>query len=108
MERWKQYAGLTSVIVVSAVAAVLGFRASGGSVPYAKRFATSIQEGVQSGGGSLVDPARGILLAGPIRNGGMVLEWLALVAALTVAGIALYVYVDRYDGFGGSEEVDNT
>ncbi len=108
MDRWKQYAGLAGVLVVSSVAALWGFRASGGALPYGKRFAKSIQRGLKEGGGSLVDPDRGILIAGPIRNGGMVVEWLALLAVLTLLGIALYVYVDRYDGFSGSEEVDNT
>lgn len=103
MDRWKQYAGFLTVAVLSSGAALWGFSASGGAIPYGKRFATSIQRGLKEGGGAVVDPNRGILVAGPIRNGGMVMEWLGLLALLTVLGIALYVYVDRYDGFEGGE-----
>ena len=65
--------------------------------------AKALQRGVQEGGGSLVDFGRGIVVAGPIRKGGMMLEFGALVLVLVVFGIGLYVYVDRYGGFEDGE-----
>jgi hypothetical protein len=95
MERWKQYGTLTALVVAFAGLGYVGFVATGGALPYGKRFAQSIQRGVETGGGSLVDLGRGIVLAGPIRSGGMVLEFLLVLAAFVLAGIGLYVYGDR-------------
>jgi hypothetical protein len=53
---------------------------------------------VQEGGGSLVDLGRGVIIAGPIRKGGLVVEFVGLVVLLLVVGVALYVYADRYRG----------
>jgi hypothetical protein len=53
---------------------------------------------VKDGGGALVDFGRGIVVAGPIRKGGLMLEFFGVVALLAVVGIGLYVYVDRYRG----------
>ena len=58
---------------------------------------------MQEGGGSLIDFGRGIVVAGPIRKGGLMLEFGALVLMLVVLGIGLYVYVDRYGGFEDGE-----
>jgi len=98
MERWKQYGGLAAFFVVAASAGLWGFRATGGSVPWAKRSARALQQGLNEGGGSLVDLGRGIIIAGPIRKGGMVPQFLGLVALLVLVGVGLYVYVDRYRG----------
>jgi hypothetical protein len=101
MDRWKQYGGLAGLLGVSLAAALWGFAATGGSLPYGKRFATSIQRGLQEGSGPLVEFGRGVLVAGPIRNGGLVVEFLALTGLLAAVGVSLYLYVDRY---GGLEE----
>ena len=58
---------------------------------------------MQEGGGSLVDFGRGIIVAGPIRKGGMMIEFGGLVLLLVVVGTGLYVYVDRYGGFDDGE-----
>jgi hypothetical protein len=99
MQRWKQYGGLTALFAAFLAAGYWGFTATGGALPWAKRSAKALQRGVQEDGGSLVDFGRGIVVAGPIRKGGMMLEFGALVALLIVLGIGLYVYVDRYGGF---------
>lgn len=101
MDRWKQYGGLLGLVVAFTGIGLWGFTATGGALPYAKRFATTVQRGVQDGGGPLVDVSRGIVIAGPIRQGGLVLEWVALVALLSTVGIGLYVYVDRTRIGGG-------
>jgi hypothetical protein len=103
MERWKQYGGLLGLLVAFTGVGLWGFTATGGALPYAKRFSKALQRGTQEGGGPLVDLGRGIVVAGPIRQGGMVLEWLGLLALLTIVGIALYVYVDRTGGDDGTE-----
>lgn len=95
MERWKQYGGLLGLLAAFTALGLWGFTATGGALPYGKRFAKTVQRGIQEGGGPLLDLDRGIVVAGPIRQGGMVLEWLGLLALLTVVGIGLYVYVDR-------------
>ena len=95
MERWKQYGTLTALVAAFAGFGYVGFVATGGALPYGKRFAQSIQRGVETGGGSLVDLGRGIVLAGPIRSGGMVLEFLLVMLVFVLAGIGLYVYGDR-------------
>ncbi|WP_075936375.1 cobalamin transport operon protein [Halosegnis longus] len=103
MQRWKQYGGLAALFVAFLAAGYWGFTATGGALPWAKRSAQALQRGVQEGGGSLIDFGRGIVVAGPIRKGGMMLEFGALVLVLVVLGIGLYVYVDRYGGFEDGE-----
>ena len=103
MQRWKQYGGLAGLFAAFLAAGYWGFTVTGGALPWAKRSAKALQRGVQEGGGSLVDFGRGIVVAGPIRNGGMMLEFGALVLVLVVLGIGLYVYVDRYGGFEDGE-----
>jgi hypothetical protein len=101
MDRWKQYGSLAVLFAVAVAAGLWGFRATGGALPWAKRSAQALQRGVQEGGGSLVDLGRGVVIAGPIRKGGLVLEFVGLVALLLVVGVALYVYANRYHGFDG-------
>ncbi|GCF15812.1 hypothetical protein Harman_37470 [Haloarcula mannanilytica] len=103
MQRWKQYGGLAGLFAAFLAAGYWGFTATGGALPWAKRSAKALQRGVQEGGGSLVDFGRGIVVAGPIRKGGLILEFSALVFVLVVLGIGLYVYVDRYGGFEDGE-----
>ena len=103
MQRWKQYGGLLSLFAAFLAAGYWGFTVTGGALPWAKRSAKALQRGVQEGGGSLVDFGRGIVVAGPIRKGGLMLEFGALVLVLVVLGIGLYVYVDRYGGFEDGE-----
>ena len=103
MQRWKQYGGLAGLFAAFLAAGYWGFTATGGALPWAKRSAKALQRGVEEGGGSLVDFGRGIVVAGPIRKGGLMLEFGALVLVLVVLGIGLYVYVDRYGGFEDGE-----
>ena len=103
MQRWKQYSGLAALFAAFLAAGYWGFTATGGALPWAKRSAQALQRGVQEGGGSLVDFGRGIVVAGPIRKGGLMLEFGALVLVMVVLGIGLYVYVDRYGGFEDGE-----
>ena len=98
MQRWKQYGSLAALFAVAVGAGLWGFRATGGALPWAKRSAKALQRGVKEGGGSLVDLGRGVIIAGPIRKGGMVMEFVGLVVLLVVVGVALYVYADRYRG----------
>ncbi|SEO50768.1 hypothetical protein SAMN05216388_1013105 [Halorientalis persicus] len=98
MQRWKQYGSLAALFAVAVAAGLWGFRATGGALPWAKRSAKALQRGVKEGGGSLVDLGRGVIIAGPIRKGGMVLEFVGLVVLLVVVGVALYIYADRYRG----------
>ena len=103
MQRWKQYGGLLGLFAAFLAAGYWGFTVTGGALPWAKRSAKALQRGVQDGGSSLVDFGRGIVVAGPIRKGGLMLEFGALVLVLVVLGIGLYVYVDRYGGFEDGE-----
>jgi hypothetical protein len=103
MQRWKQYGGLVGLLAVCFAAGLWGFTSTGGALPWAKRSAQALQRGVQQSGGALVDFGRGIVVAGPIRKGGMMLEFGGLVVLLIVLGIGLYVYADRYGGFGDEE-----
>ena len=103
MQRWKQYGGLAGLFAAFLAAGYWGFTATGGALPWVKRSAKALQRGVQDGGGALVDFGRGIVVAGPIRKGGMMLEFGALVVLLVGLGIGLYVYVDRYGGFDDGE-----
>jgi len=103
MQRWKQYGGLAGLFAAFLAAGYWGFTATGGALPWAKRSGKALQRGVQEGGGSLVDFGRGIVVAGPIRKGGLMLEFGAIVALMAVLGVGLYVYVDRYGGFEDGE-----
>ena len=104
MQRWKQYGGLVGLLAVCFAAGLWGFSSTGGALPWAKRSAQALQRGVQESGGSLVDFGRGIVVAGPIRKGGMMLEFGGLVVLLIVLGIGMYVYADRYGGLGDGEQ----
>lgn len=101
MHRWRQYAGLAGLFVLCSAAGLWGFTSTGGALPWGKRSAQTLQRGIQEGGGALVDLGRGIVVAGPIRNGGLMLEFLGLVVLLVLVGIGLYVSVDRYGSLGG-------
>ena len=103
MQRWKQYGGLLGLFAAFLAAGYWGFTTTGGALPWAKRSAQALQRGVQESGGALVDFGRGIVVAGPIRKGGMMLEFGAIVALMIGLGIGLYVYVDRYGGFEDGE-----
>ncbi|MDQ2055011.1 cobalamin transport operon protein [Halobellus sp. H-GB7] len=98
MKRWTQYGSLLGLLTVFFAAGLWGFAATGGAVPWAKRSATTLQRGIQEGGGALVDLGRGVVVAGPIRNGGLVVEFLAVAALFALVGVGLYVYADRYRG----------
>lgn len=100
MERWQQYGGLVGLFAVCLAAGLWGFTATGGALPWAKRSAQALQRGVQEGSGALVNLGRGIVVAGPIRKGGLMLEFAGAVVLLTVLGVGLYVYADRYRGLG--------
>jgi hypothetical protein len=103
MDRWKQYGGLAGLFAVCLAAGLWGFTSTGGALPWAKRSARALQRGVEQGGGALVDLGRGIVVAGPIRNGGLVLEFLGVVVLLAALGVGLYVYASRYRGLDDSE-----
>ena len=103
MDRWKQYGGLAGLFAVCLAAGLWGFTSTGGALPWAKRSAQALQRGAREGGGALVDLGRGIVIAGPIRQGGLVLEFLGVVVLLAVLGIGLYVYTTRSDGLDDSE-----
>jgi hypothetical protein len=103
MDRWKQYGGLAGLFAVCLAAGFWGFTSTGGALPWAKRSAQALQRGARDGGGALIELGRGILIAGPIRQGGMMLEFLAIVILLAVLGIGLYVYASRYREFDDSE-----
>jgi hypothetical protein len=103
MQRWKQYGGLVGLLAVCFAAGLWGFTSTGGALPWAKRSAKALQRGAQEGGGALVDFGRGIVVAGPIRKGGMMLEYGGIVVLMIVLGLGLYVYVDRYGGFDEEE-----
>ncbi|MDS0296275.1 cobalamin transport operon protein [Halogeometricum luteum] len=103
MQRWKQYGGLLGLFAACFAAGLWGFTSTGGALPWAKRSAQALQRGVQESGGALVDLGRGVVVAGPIRKGGMMFEYGALIAVLVVLGAGLYVYVDRYGGLDDGE-----
>jgi len=103
MDRWKQYGGLLGLTIVCLGAGLWGFTSTGGALPWAKRSAQTLQRGVQESGGALVDFGRGIVVAGPIRKGGMMLEFLGLVGLLAIVGVGLYVYADHYHGLDEQE-----
>jgi hypothetical protein len=98
MDRWKQYGGLAGLFAVCLAAGLWGFSSTGGALPWAKRSAQALQRGARAGGGALVDVGRGVVVAGPIREGGLLFEYLAVVVLLVGVGVAVYVYVDRYRG----------
>ena len=103
MDRWKQYGGLAGLFAVCLAAGLWGFTSTGGALPWAKRSAQALQRGAREGGGALVDLGRGVVVAGPIRTGGLMLEFLGVVVLLAVLGIGLYVYATRSRGVGDSE-----
>jgi len=104
MQRWKQYGGLAGLLVVCFAAGLWGFRSTGGALPWARRSAQTLQRGVQQSSGDLVNFGRGIVVAGPIRKGGMMLEFGGLVVLLVAVGVGLYVYADRYGGLGDGDQ----
>jgi hypothetical protein len=104
MQQYKQYGGLAGLFAVCLAAGLWGFTSTGGALPWAKRSAKTLQRGTQDGGGALVDFGRGIVVAGPIRKGGMMLEFGALVVLLSAFGIGLYLYADRQDSLGDDEQ----
>ena len=95
MQRWKQYGSMAGLLAVCFAAGLWGFRSTGGALPWAKRSAQTLQRGVQQSGGDLVNFGRGIIVAGPIRKGGLMLEFGGLVALLAIVAVGLYVYADR-------------
>jgi len=103
MEPWKQYGSLGGIVALATAIGLWAFSATGGALPWAKRSAKTLQRGLADGGGSLVDLGRGIVIAGPIRKDGLVMEYTAIAALLAVGGIALYVYVDRYRRDDGAD-----
>jgi len=103
MDRWKQYASMAAVFSAFLTVGYWGFTATGGAVPWAKRASQALQRGVQESGGSLVNLGRGIVVAGPIRKGGLMLEFGGIVFAFVLFGLGLYIYVDRYDGFESND-----
>ena len=103
MQRWKQYGGLVGLLTACFAAGLWGFRSTGGALPWAKRSAQTLQRGIQESGGSLVDLGRGIVVAGPIRKGGLMVEFSALVVLLAAIGLGVYIYVDRYNGIDEAE-----
>lgn len=102
METRTQYAVTLVASVVFAAAGVLGFWATGGALPYGKRFKTVVTGGATTGTGPLFQPGRapgesffGVVLAGPIRKGGLVEEFVGLAALLAVVGVVGYWYATR-------------
>jgi hypothetical protein len=95
MQRWKQYGSMTGLLAVCFAAGLWGFRSTGGALPWARRSARTLQRGIQQSGGDLVNFGRGIVVAGPIRKGGLMLEFGGLVALLAIVAVGLYVYADR-------------
>jgi hypothetical protein len=103
MDRWKQYGGLAGLFAGCLAAGLWGFTSTGGALPWAKRSAQTLQRGAREGGGAIVDLGRGVVVAGPIRNGGLLLEFVGVVVLLAVLGIGLYVYASRYRGLDDTE-----
>ncbi|ERG94457.1 hypothetical protein [Haloquadratum walsbyi] len=103
MNRWKQYGGLAGLCAFCLVAGLWGFTSTGGSLPWAKRSAQALQRGAREGSGALIDLSRGVLVAGPIRKGGMMLEFFGVVVLMIVFAIGLYVYASRYRELEDSE-----
>jgi hypothetical protein len=103
MQPWKQYGALAGLLAAGLAAGFRGFTATGGPLPWARRSAQALQRGVRENGGALVDFGRGVVVAGPIRKGGLVAEFLGVVVLLSVVGVGLYVYADRYRGLGETE-----
>jgi hypothetical protein len=95
MEAWRQYGVLAAVLAACTAAGLWGFTTTGGSLPYAKRFARALQEGAREGSGALVDAGRGVVIAGPIRKQGLVGEYAAVVAVLLAVGVTTYAYATR-------------
>ena len=91
MQRWKQYGGMVGLFAICFAAGLWGFRSTGGALPWARRSAQTLQRGIQQSGGDLVNFGRGIVVAGPIRKGGLMLEFGGLVALLAIVAVGLYV-----------------
>jgi len=98
MDRPKGYGGLAGLFAVCLAAGLWGFTSTGGALPWAKRSARALQRGARAGGGALVDLGRGIVVAGPIRKGGLMFEFAGVVVLLAALGVGLYVYASRYRG----------
>jgi hypothetical protein len=99
-----QYATYLATLGAFAAVGYLGFQATGGALPYGKKFHAVVDGAVATGGDSLVqfgrapgDSVFGVVLAGPIRRGGLVAEFLVIVAVLALAGVGFYWYATRGD-----------
>ncbi len=103
MDRPKGYGGLAGLFAGCLAAGFWGFTSTGGALPWAKRSAQALQRGARADGGALVDLGRGIVVAGPIRKGGLMLEFAGVVVLLAVLGIGLYAYASRYRGLDDAE-----
>ena len=103
MDRPKGYGGLAGLFAVCLTAGLWGFTSTGGALPWAKRSARALQRGTREGGGALVDLGRGIVVAGPIRKGGLTLEFVGVVVLLAVLWVGLYAYASRYRGLDDSD-----
>jgi hypothetical protein len=103
MDRPKGYGGLAGLFAGCLAAGFWGFTSTGGALPWARRSAQALQRGARAGGGALVDLGRGIVVAGPIRKGGLMLEFAGVVVLLAVLGIGLYAYASRYRGLDDAE-----
>lgn len=103
MDRSKGYGGLAGLFAGCLAAGFWGFTSTGGALPWARRSAQALQRGARAGGGALVDLGRGIVVAGPIRKGGLMLEFAGVVVLLAVLGIGLYAYASRYRGLDDAE-----
>jgi len=95
MDRWKQYLALVGLVGGSLTAGWLGFRATGGGLPWAKRAESALLGGLQNSGGSLVDITRGIIIAGPIRQQGLVFAYIGLFLVFAIVGVWLYYRYGR-------------
>jgi len=95
MGRRRGYGVLSALLAGCLGVGLWGFRVTGGALPYAKRFALVFRRGTETGGGPLVDLARGVVVAGPIRKGGLVAEYVGVVLLLALLGVGLYVYVEH-------------
>ncbi|XGI82870.1 cobalamin transport operon protein [Halorutilales archaeon Cl-col2-1] len=95
MKSLRQYVAYVLSLAVFGALGYLGFRSTGGSVPYAKRFKTVVDGTVRSGDGDLVDLARGVLVAGPIRKSGLTTTYIGITAVLLAVGVGFYVYATR-------------
>lgn len=102
MKRTRQYLLTGGVIAVALAVGYLGFQASGGAVPWGKRFAAVVSGGA-SGGDGIFQFGRGglggFVLAGPLRDS--VGSFVGIVALLVVGSVGLYWYSDHTGKSGG-------